>query len=121
MIALWLEPAAAASWPASDPGPGLRGLLVATAVVALVGVLAWLLRRGTLRAGGRRTRAAMSIESGVSLGERRSLAIVTVEGRRLLLALTPVQVSLLMELPAAGRGFERALDQSIGAPPETLS
>jgi flagellar biogenesis protein FliO len=40
----------------------------------------------------------MSVESAVSLGERRSLVIVTVEGRRLLLGVAPNSVSLVTEL-----------------------
>jgi flagellar biogenesis protein FliO len=37
----------------------------------------------------------------VALGERRSLVIVSVEGRRLLLGLTPTSMSLVAELPSA--------------------
>jgi flagellar biogenesis protein FliO len=45
----------------------------------------------------------------VPLGERRSLVIVAVEGRRLLLGLTPGQISMVTELGPA-RGFEQRLD-----------
>ena len=38
------------------------------------------------------------VEATVQLGERRSLMVVTIEGRRLLLGLTPMQVSLVTEL-----------------------
>ena len=79
------------------PGPDLTGAirgLVATAVVlALIVVLAWLLKRGTLVWPGRR-----AVETAIPLGERRSLVIVAVEGRRLLLGLTPSTVSLVTEL-----------------------
>jgi flagellar protein FliO/FliZ len=74
-------------------------------VLALVTALAWLLRRGSLGAltgrGG-----AITVETAVALGERRSLVIVAVEGRRLLLGLTPTTMSLVTELqtpPAPGR------------------
>jgi len=66
-------------------------------VLGLVAGLAWLLRRGTLGAltgrGG-----VINVETAVALGERRSLVIVSVEGRRLLLGLTPTTMSLVTEL-----------------------
>jgi flagellar protein FliO/FliZ len=66
-------------------------------VLALIVTLAWLVRRGPLArlAGGARR---LSVETAIALGERRSLVIVTVEGRRLLLGLTPSNVSLVTEL-----------------------
>jgi len=67
-------------------------------VLAMLVGLAWLLRR---TAQGRRTRRTLTIEAALGLGERRSLAIVTVEGRRLLLGLAPNNVSLVAELQAA--------------------
>ena len=45
------------------------------------------------------------------LGERRSLMVVAVEGRRLLLGLTPMQVSLVTELER-GESFDAALSQA---------
>src|SRR5687767_15339656 len=88
-------------------------------VLGLVVALAWLLRRGAfgpLRPGSR----AITVETAVPLGERRSLVIVAVEGRRLLLGMTPGQISMVTELgavatpvePAAGGGaqsFEQIL------------
>jgi flagellar protein FliO/FliZ len=69
-------------------------------VLCLVGALAWVVRRGGLRAlsgkGG-----AIAVETAVTLGERRSLVIVSVEGRRLLLGLTPTHMSLVTELGSA--------------------
>jgi flagellar biogenesis protein FliO len=38
------------------------------------------------------------VETAVALGERRSLVIVSVEGRRLLLGLTPTTMQLVTEL-----------------------
>jgi flagellar protein FliO/FliZ len=76
-------------------------MLAVLIVLALVATLAWLARRGTF-AGLKAANRAVAIETAVSLGERRSLVIVAVEGRRLLLGLTPQQVSLVTELgPAA--------------------
>jgi uncharacterized protein (DUF697 family) len=43
---------------------------------------------------------------------------VAVEGRRLLLGLTPVQVSLVTEL-RAGQVFDQALDRSLADPKGT--
>jgi flagellar protein FliO/FliZ len=108
-----IAPAAAVQtvWPGAGGDGGLYGLAVATAVVVLVAMLAWLFRRGTIRFGPRQARVAMKIESGLSLGERRALAIVTVEGRRLLIGLAPGHVSLLTELAALPPSFERTLDQ----------
>ena len=47
----------------------------------------------------------------VPLGDRRSLVIVSVEGRRLLLGLTPAQVSLVTEL--APPTFQQAVDRHL--------
>jgi flagellar biosynthetic protein FliO len=66
-------------------------------VLALIGVVFWALRRTGVGTFGR-TKAPISIEGAVPLGERRSLVVVSIEGRRLLLGLTPVQVSLVTEL-----------------------
>jgi flagellar biogenesis protein FliO len=105
--------------PAADPWPtasadGLRALVSVAIVLGLVGVLAWLVRRGSLRIGGRGLKGALAVEASVPLGERRSLLIVSLEGRRLLLGLTPVQVSLLTELKASEAGFESALTRELG-------
>jgi flagellar protein FliO/FliZ len=78
----------------------VNALLAVLIVLGLVAALAWLARRGSfaaLRAANR----AVAIETAVSLGERRSLVVVAVEGRRLLLGLTPGQVSLVTELSPA--------------------
>ncbi len=86
---------------------GLQGLSSVLLVLALVAGLAWLVRRGTftaLRGPGRR----VAIETAVALGERRSLVIVNVEGRRLLLGLTPASVSMVIEL--APGSFDAAVE-----------
>ena len=75
----------------------MNGFVAVLIVLGLVAALAWLLRRGSLGAltgrGG-----AIAVETAVALGERRSLVIVAVEGRRLLLGLTPTTMSLVTEL-----------------------
>jgi flagellar protein FliO/FliZ len=74
--------------------------VIATAIVlALLGGTLWLLRKGLSRQN--RAGAAMSVESSLSLGERRSLVVVRVEGRRLLMGVAPGQVRLVTELGAA--------------------
>jgi flagellar biosynthetic protein FliO len=66
-------------------------------VLALVGALAWLVRKGPLaRLAG--AGKPVAVETAIPLGERRSLVIVTVEGRRLLLGMTATSISLVTEL-----------------------
>jgi len=79
-------------------------------VLAMLIGLGWLLRKTSQ---GRRNRRPLSIEAALALGERRSLAIVTVEGRRLLLGLAPNYVSLVTELTASP-SFEQAVTHAIG-------
>jgi len=75
----------------------MNTFLATLIVLALVGGLAWLVRRGPLArfaAGGK----PVAVETAIPLGERRSLVIVSVEGRRLLLGLTSTNISLVTEL-----------------------
>jgi flagellar protein FliO/FliZ len=78
----------------------VNGLLAVAIVLALVAALAWLARRGTF-AGLTAKNRLVWVETAVPLGERRTLVVVAVEGRRLLLGLTPTQISLVTELSAA--------------------
>ena len=91
--------------PVAISGQAMAAVVITIGVLAL---LAWLLRRG----GGRRSPHAVSVETAIPLGERRSLLIVTVEGRRLLLGLTPAQITLITELT---RPFRDTLDETIGS------
>lgn len=92
--------------------PSLLRMLGASAVVIglLLGTL-WLLKRG---AGRSRNARGFAIEAALPLGERRSLAIVTIEGRRLLLGLAPNHVSLVTEL-SASQTFEDAVSRATGS------
>lgn len=100
----------------SDARAAMRALLATAAVLGVLLLIAWLARRGTLAWPGRRASSAITIETAVPLGERRSLVIVTVEGRRLLLGMTPVHVGLVTDLgPAASAPFSRALDEHVQA------
>jgi len=108
MIGLIVAQADVVGSATPDLLPSLWRMLGALAVVlALVGGLAWLLRRGVLV---RRRASGVGIESALSLGERRSLVVVSVEGRRLLLGLAPGSVSLVTELQAGP--FDRALERA---------
>jgi flagellar biosynthetic protein FliO len=88
-------------------GLGFQSFFAVLVVLALVAALAWMVRRGAFGAlrGGNR---AITVETAVPIGERRSLIIVAVEGRRLLLGLTPTQISMVTELGAAP-SFEQQL------------
>ena len=94
-------------------GRMLVGLLV---VLGLLSLLGWGLRRGLV---ARRSTGALGVETALALGERRSIVVVTVEGRRLLLGLAPGQVSLLTELSPAR--FEGALARAGATPAEVRS
>ena len=98
-----------------------RSLLAIVVVFGLLGAFAWAARRGRL---GFFTRppSQVRVEATLPLGERRSLMVVAIEGRRLLLGLTPVQVSLVTELslppssePVPAADFGAALARA-GAP-----
>ena len=82
------------------------GMLV---VLGLVAALAWMARRGTFAAALRRGPRPIAVETAVPLGERRSLVIVAVEGRRILLGLTPGAISMVTELGPA-QSFENHLE-----------
>jgi flagellar protein FliO/FliZ len=111
VIPIVFAQAGAAPIAGPDLVPDVWRMLGALAVVlGLLAGLAWLLRRQTL---ARRKSGALGVEAALSLGERRSLAIVTVEGRRLLLGLAPNSVSLVTELQRGGT-FDHALARASG-------
>ena len=95
-------------------GIGLQSFAAVAIVLALVAALAWLARRGSLGALRRKGRY-IEVETAVPLGERRSLVVVAVEGRRLLLGLTPAQICMVTELgkvaaSPTGSTFEQHLE-----------
>jgi len=98
----------------TDPVPiSMQAIAIMIISLAVLAGLAWALRRS---ASLRSKNQPISVETAVPLGERRSLVIVAVEGRRLLLGLTPTQVTLVTELQ---NPFRETLDSSIntgGAP-----
>jgi flagellar biosynthetic protein FliO len=92
-----------------DPAPiSGQAILAIIITIGLMAVVARFLSKG---AAARRSSKAIHVETAVSLGERRSLVVVAVEGRRLLLGMTPSQVTLVTELE---RTFEKKLDQAVG-------
>lgn len=106
MIVWMLAQTDVAAVAGPDLVPNVWRMLGALAVVlGLLAGLGWLLRRATL---ARRKGGALGIETALPLGERRSLVIVSVEGRRLLLGLAPNHVSLVTELQASAT-FDQAL------------
>lgn len=76
----------------------MNELIAASIVLAMVVGLAWLARTGRLGQALARRGTGLSVETAVSLGDRRSLVIVAVEGRRLLLGVTAGQVTVVTEL-----------------------
>ncbi len=86
-----------------DSALTLRALASILVVIGLLVAFVWALRRGAIGLPGSRARAVIAIETATSLGERRSLVIVNVEGRRLLLGLAPGAISFVSELGADPR------------------
>ncbi len=119
--ALAQSPPDPANWLGS--GDLTRSLFAILVVFGLLAVLAWLARRGTFGSMGRQGRSLVKVEGAVPLGERRSLMVVSVEGRRLLLGLPPMQVPPVTELAppqppsAGGTSFEHTLARTMSAAP----
>jgi flagellar protein FliO/FliZ len=97
LVAL-VQAAEAVPDPASLPAIGLRSWLALAVVGLLLAALVWTLRRAT---DARRGRQVLSVESALPLGDKRSLVIVAVEGRRLLVGVAPNGISLVTELHAS--------------------
>jgi flagellar biosynthetic protein FliO len=74
--------------------------IAALIVLAGLATFAWLVRTGRLGRFSPKA-SAISVETATSLGDRRQLVIVGVEGRRYLIGLTQTQVALLTELDPA--------------------
>ena len=94
--------------PVSIGGNAMAAVLI---TLGLLAGAAWFLRRNI---ASRRPGQPIRVETAVPLGERRSLVIVSVEGRRLLLGMTPTQVSLVTELQASlNKSFQDTLDSTM--------
>ena len=106
-----------AAEPVTDPAAlstlGLRSLAALVIVGALLAALVYGLKRVT---EAHRGRQVLSVESALSLGDKRSLVVVSVEGRRLLLGVAPGGVSLVTELQ---KTFTETLNASLETPPQS--
>jgi flagellar biogenesis protein FliO len=85
-----------------------RTVMAFAVVLGLLALSVWALRRGSLRLSRLAPRGTISVETAMSLGDRRSLAIVGVEGRRMLVGLTPTTISFLTDLEPGGRTTSEA-------------
>jgi flagellar protein FliO/FliZ len=113
-----LSPVLAIEAAGLSDGELWRSLLAIAVVFGLLGALAWAARRGRLGFFTRQP-SHVRVEATVPLGERRSLMVVAIEGRRLLLGLTPMQVSLVTELTTAP--FDAALARAEATAPTTTA
>jgi flagellar protein FliO/FliZ len=104
---------APSTWPSG--GDVTRGFFAIVVVFGLLALLAWLAKRGLLMGLPGQRNSPVKVETTVPLGERRSLVIVSIEGRRLLLGLTPMQVSLVTELNAQKNSFDDTLARSMSS------
>jgi flagellar biosynthetic protein FliO len=102
--------------PIVSDGELTRGVAAVGIVLALLALAVWAMKRGAFGALNK-TRGTMRIETSLPLGERRSLMVVVVEGRRLLLGLTPVQVSLVAELER-GASFDTEMAKATASQPD---
>ena len=113
-LALLGSPIVAIETAGLSDGELWRSLLAIVVVFGLLGGLAWAARRGRLGFFTRQP-SHVRVEATVPLGERRSLMVVAIEGRRLLLGLTPTQVNLVTELTTAP--FETTLARAEASAP----
>jgi flagellar protein FliO/FliZ len=86
----------------------MRAGLSLAAVLGLLVLCVWALKRGSIRLSRFAPRGTIVIETATSIGDRRQLAIVGVEGRRMLVGLTPTAISFLTELGPKATSLEAA-------------
>lgn len=98
----------------NDVAATLRTVGSLAAVLGLLALFVWALRRGAIRLSALAPKGGIAIETATSLGDRRSIAIVGVEGRRFLVGLTPTTISFLSDLtpPGYGRAMSSSADQA---------
>ncbi|MCV2392775.1 flagellar biosynthetic protein FliO [Actinotalea sp. M2MS4P-6] len=82
-----------------DTSSVVLGLRVLLSLAVVLGLLWWIARR-TAGSRARTRQASVTVVGRQSLGRRSGVAVVEVEGRRLLLGVTEQGVSLLTELAA---------------------
>ena len=95
-----------------DQGQLVRILLSLLVVVGLILAAAWLARRGGLLRQG--THRRIRILDSQRLGARASVALIQVDGREILIGITPQQISLLHSSDADNDrpDFSTHLDQA---------
>jgi len=74
----------------------ISALLALALVIGLIFALAWLLRR--LPGTGLRPGDGLRVVAGVALGSKERAVVVEINGRQLLLGVTPGSISLLYSL-----------------------
>jgi len=99
----------------------IRAFIGLVIVLGVLLLLAALLRRGVISIPGHAGKGPMTIDGTLQLGDRRSLLIVSVDGRRLLVGATSTQVNLLTELGPGADRFGASLDRASGGSPVTPS
>ena len=120
MIGLWLL-VQTAPLPTPLDGGLIRAAVGAVLVLGTLLLLAYLLRRGVLTLPGQRASRSLSVETALSLGDRRSVVVLNVEGRRLLLGLTQAQISVLSDLGTTQAAFDQAMNRATTFTPEKSS
>jgi len=106
-------------------------LIALAVVVALIVLIAWLLRRFSGQRLSLGSGALLRVVASVPLGDRRLVAVLRVGGRYYLLGIAPAEISLLAELEAdevernlrggevaAEGGFARLLRRLLRGKPE---
>jgi flagellar biogenesis protein FliO len=96
---------------AIEDDPSLRTLRPQTGLLSRLG--GWMKTRRLARSSGRRLRVAET----VSLGEKRFVAVVQVDGRHFLLAGGPTNIALLAQLDPKD-DFEDVLRKTMTVPPK---
>jgi flagellar biosynthetic protein FliO len=92
---------------------GLRTFGSLVLVLGLAGVSLWALKkygRGRIPGGGG---GKLKVQETLSLGDRRFVSILEVEGQRFLIALTPQGISLLSRLDPEDRGEPGTFDEAL--------
>jgi flagellar protein FliO/FliZ len=96
----------------SEFGPALLRAAGGLAVVLLLlGALSWFARRWLWRGGARTSGSLVRVLNRVPIGRRAALLLVEIDGRRILIGVTPTQLSALTEwdeTPEPGVAVEEA-------------
>lgn len=84
--------------PASPAGSAFRMMFGLALVLAVMALVAWLIKRMLPGAGGQNS--AVRIVGGVSVGSRERVVVLEVAGRWLVVGVAPGQVSAIANLEA---------------------